>query len=161
MTMMIMNMKIMTNTMLVIDSVMMKSNIQVPGGNQPLPGGGPGGPLARFLKTNSVKKDLLLMSTCLFLDTMIFLKRNSNEELMTHLCRGVQGEVPSGQYLSLSCRLPFFIKYSKYFFLKITICCIETSNASPFSGPQGLIIYVLIFHFFYSHLFLTTGQDTP
>ena len=34
----------------------MKTNVQVPGGNQPLPGGGPGGPLARFLKTNSVKK---------------------------------------------------------------------------------------------------------
>ena len=63
---------------------MMKTNVQVPGGNQPLPGGGPGGPLARFLLINSVQKDLLLMSTCLFSNTMIFSKRGSNEELMIH-----------------------------------------------------------------------------
>merc|ERR1719192_2077422 len=50
------------------------SPCKVPGGNQPLPGGGPGGPLAR----------------------------------------GVQGEVPSGQYLSLSCRAGYSMKGSAY-----------------------------------------------
>ena len=111
--------------------MMMKTNVQVPGGNQPLPGGGPGGPLARFLKRNSVKKDLLLMSTCLFSNTMIFSKRGSNEEQMIHPCRGVQGEVPSGQYLSLSCRFNMS-KIFKIFFHKVTIRCIETSNAFSF-----------------------------
>ena len=116
----------------------MKTNVQVPGGNQPLPGGGPGGPLARFLKRNSVQKDLLLMSTCLFSNTMIFSERNSNEELMIHPCRGVQGEVPSGQYLSLSCRFDIS-KIFKKKILKITISCIETSKT---------------FLYFFYHIFL-------
>ena len=62
---------------------------------------------------------------------MIFSERTSDEELMLHPCRGVQGEVPSGQYLSLSCRFDIS-KIFKIFFHKVTIRCIETSNAFSF-----------------------------
>ena len=125
-----MNMEIMTNTMLVIYN---NDENKCPGAWRESTSAWrrSWGSSRKVLKRNSVKKDLLLMSTCLFSNTMIFSERNSNEELMSQPCRGVQGEVPSGQYLSLSCRFDIS-KIFKIFFHKVTIRCIETSNAFSF-----------------------------
>ena len=87
---------------------------------------------------------------------------------MIHPCRGVQGEVPSGQYLSLSCRFNISKIFKKKIH-KVTIRCIETSNAFSYfdyhlfldhragysmKGSNNSYIDILIFWPFYSHLFL-------